>query len=149
MAFFQAEVSGAPVAEELVAMADEELIDADHGSFSRGGVALYFRGGDGGSEAMTLKKGSDPLKTPLEGADNPIFVARGETRLPLVHPARIPFFDHRYTSILSVLDDCRDVMDDMRSQAAFRLRRAENWPTANQTPLKSVRRAMIPCEMTQ
>ena len=149
MAFFEAEVSGATVAEELIAMTDEELVDADHGRFSRDGVSLDFRTGDGGREAMTLKKGGDPLETPFEGADNAVFIARGETRLPLVHPARIPFFDHRYRSILSVRDDCRDVMDNMRSQAAFRLSRAENWPTPNQTALKSVRRAMNPWEMTQ
>ena len=41
-------------------------------------------------------------------------------------------------------------MDDMRSQAAFRLRRAENSADCRaRLRLKSVRRAMIPWEMTQ
>ena len=73
----EAEISGALVAEEEMAIADEELVDADHGLLGRGLVAQDLRAGNSGSKAMRFEEWSDPLETPLEGADDAIFIAGG------------------------------------------------------------------------
>ena len=101
VAFFKAEVSWTLVAEEFLAVADEQLVDADHGGFGRGRVALNLRTGNSGGEAMRLEKWRNPLKAPFEGAHHAILVARGEAGLPLVHPARVPTSQHDPDSSLS------------------------------------------------
>ena len=58
-------------------------------------VAFDSGSWNGCGEAMAFKEGCDPLETPLQRTHDAIFVARGQPRFPLVHPARIPFFDHR------------------------------------------------------
>ena len=58
MALFQPEVRGPLVAEELVAVADEELVDADHGGFGGGCVALNLGAGHGDAKPCASRKGA-------------------------------------------------------------------------------------------
>src|ERR1035438_2588826 len=96
MPFFEAKVGGALVAEKSVAMADEELVDADHRGFGGSFVVHHLGTGQSGSKAVALKKRRDPLEAPLQRSHHAVFVARGQPRFPLIHPARIPFFNHLY-----------------------------------------------------
>src|ERR1035437_4077553 len=96
MPFFEAEVGGAFVAEKSVAMADEELVDADHRGCGGSFVVLHLVTGQSGSKAIALKERCDPLEAPLQRSHHAVFVARGQPRFPLVHPACIPFFNHLY-----------------------------------------------------
>src|ERR1017187_297823 len=96
MPFFEAKVGGAFVAEKSVAMADEELVDADHRGFGGSFVMHRLGTGQSGSKAIALKKRCNPLEAPLQRSHHAVFVARGQPRFPLIHPARIPFFNHLY-----------------------------------------------------
>ena len=58
MALFEAEVGGPLVAEELVAVADEELVDADHGGFCGGGVVQHFGPGTAAPRPWLSRKGA-------------------------------------------------------------------------------------------
>jgi hypothetical protein len=58
MALFKAEVGGALVAEELIAVADEELVDAHHGGFGRRGVIARLQGRGSRREAVLSRNGS-------------------------------------------------------------------------------------------
>jgi hypothetical protein len=121
IALFEAVISGRFVAEELVAVTDEELVDADHSGFGGGFVTQHLRTRQGRAQAVALKKGGDPLKAPLERTHDTVLVTRGQPRFPLVHPARVPFFNHRYSSILSVWDgrNLRSLESEVR-RAPFR-----------------------------
>ncbi len=94
MPLFEAKVGGTFVAEELFAVADEKLVDADHRGFSGNGIADDFRAGDGGGEAVGLKKGLEPFEAPFQGANDAVFIARGQPRFPVIHPARVAFLQH-------------------------------------------------------
>ena len=96
MAFFKPVVGGALIAEEFVAVANEELIDADHGGFGGEGIAQDLGTGDGVLKTVRLKEGLDPLESPLERADYAIFVAGGQLGLPAVHPSRVFLFEHGF-----------------------------------------------------
>src|ERR1019366_6590893 len=96
MPFFKAEVGGALVAKKSTAVVDEELVDADHRGFGGSLVVLHFGTGQSGSKAIAFKERRDPLEAPLQRSHNAVFVARGQPRFPLIHPARIPFFNHLY-----------------------------------------------------
>ncbi len=170
MALFQTEIRGALVAEEHVAVADEELVDADHGGFGRRGVAHNVGIGNRGAKAVRLEKGRDPLEAPLQRAHHAIFVARGQPRLPRVHPARVPVSQHECDSILPApeMRGCRDRGTGESAAAenktaakkapadvnyalvtAFGRRRFDICEPMSQPRLSSVSSAMIPCEMTQ
>ncbi len=49
-----------------------------------------------GPKSVRLKKRLNPLKAPLQRAHHAVFIARGQPRLPLVHPARISLFEHGF-----------------------------------------------------
>ena len=100
MALFKPEVGGLLVAEEHVAVADEELVDARHRRFGGGIVAHDFRAGNGGAESVRFKKRLDPFEAPLQRAHDAIFIARGEPGFPVVHPARVFFLEHVLSSSL-------------------------------------------------
>src|SRR6185437_13268358 len=74
---FEAEVGGALVAEEDVAVADEVLVDADHCSLSRYWIAFGFRCWNIAGESVCPQKGRDPLEATLERPHHAVFIARG------------------------------------------------------------------------
>ena len=94
MALFKAEIRGPLVAEEDVAVADEELVDADHRGFG-GRLVAQIRDRERRRETMRFEKGRDPLEAPLQRPHHAIFIARGQPRFPRVHPARVPIVDMR------------------------------------------------------
>jgi len=49
-------------------------------------------------KAVRLKKWLDPLESPLQRAHHAVLVARGQPRLPLVHPPRVLFLEHDFAS---------------------------------------------------
>ena len=73
MPFFQPEVGGPLVPEEAIAVADEELVDADHGRFSRRIVAHNLRVRHRVPKAVSLKKRRDPIEAPLHAGAPPGF----------------------------------------------------------------------------
>ena len=67
MPLLKAEVGGALVAEEVVAVANEELVDADHGGFGRRLVALDFRRGNRVAKPCASRKGAIQSKPHSSG----------------------------------------------------------------------------------
>ena len=98
---FKTEVRGALVAKKHVAVADKELVDTDHGGFGLLLVALNPGRGNRIAKTVRFKKGRDPLEAPLQRAHHAVFVARGQPRLPGIHPARVPVSQHESELILS------------------------------------------------
>ena len=68
MALFEAEVGGALVAEEVVAVADEELVDADHGGFGGGIVAHDLGAGKADAKAVRLQERARSTRSPTPAA---------------------------------------------------------------------------------
>ncbi len=85
VAGFEAEVGGGGVAEELVGAGDDVGVDGGHAVV----VAEVLCGCDGhGTEVL------EPVKAPLEGADDAVGVASGERGLPGIHPLRVKLGEH-------------------------------------------------------
>src|SRR6185503_3389113 len=95
VSFLQPEVCRSFVTEEDIAMPDQQLIDAHHRRFSsRIIIANNLGTRDRRAEAMRIEKWLEPFEAPFQRAHNPVFIARGEPRLPVVHPPRVAFPEH-------------------------------------------------------
>ncbi len=132
-AIFQAKVGRLLVAEELRAPADENFVDACDCFFRRGIIAgcrlPQFRQSQG---AAPQRNGSIRTQDPtFQRPHHAIFIARGESRLPLVHPTCVTFSEHESISSLSA--PCFRACDggnrnvEVRTVRRFRLRWTP-WP---------------------
>src|SRR5580692_1276449 len=138
-------VGGLAITEECIAVADEQLVDADHSGFGRDRIAHIFRLWHGGLKAVRLKKWFEPLEPPLQRPHHAVFVAGGQPRLPLIHPTRVSSCKHSFSSSLSAPD--KPSMRPQRgAHASFFSRR---FAAIAQPTLSSAISAIIPCEITQ
>jgi len=87
-------VSTGKQAEKGIAMADEELVDEDHGGLGKRGIGRNLRTRQRLRKAVLAQKRLNPLEAPLQRAHHAILVARRQPRLPLIHPACVSLLDH-------------------------------------------------------
>ena len=104
MPLLKPEIGGPLVSKELVAVPDQELVDARHGRFGRGISPPIRIQQLGGSQLVRLEKGRDPLETPLQRTHHSIFIPRCQPCFPPVHPTRVRFSQHWSIYSLSAHD---------------------------------------------
>ena len=85
LAMLDAEIVRRGVAEELVAVLDQVIVDVGHVPQHRVLVVLILRN----REALDARPARGPVQAPLERAHHAIVVARGHARFPVVNPAAV------------------------------------------------------------
>src|ERR1700728_680643 len=83
MTLLEGEIIRSLVGEELGAMAQDEVIQLQHGALGRGIIPRRVRGE---TKSVGLSEFLQPIKSPLHRADDAIGVTRREGGFPAVHP---------------------------------------------------------------